>query len=58
MPTLSGSVDFNQTRNEIVTDSLVLLGAFAAGFLWSVEPMHRRLDITIDEPVFRRRVWL
>ena len=27
MPTLSGSVDFNQTRNEIVTDSLVLLGA-------------------------------
>ncbi len=31
MPTLSGSVDFNQTRNEIVTDSLVLLGAFEEG---------------------------
>ena len=31
MPTLSGSVNFNQTRNEIVTDSLVLLGAFGEG---------------------------
>jgi hypothetical protein len=31
MPTLSGSVDFNQTRNEIVTDALVLLGAFEEG---------------------------
>ncbi len=31
MPTLSGSVDFNQTRNSIVTDSLVLLGAFEEG---------------------------
>ena len=31
MPTLSGSVNFNQTRNEIVTDSLILLGAFGEG---------------------------
>ena len=31
MPTLSGSVNFNQTRNEVVTDSLVLLGAFEEG---------------------------
>jgi hypothetical protein len=31
MPTLSGSVDFNQTRNGIVTDALVLLGAFEEG---------------------------
>jgi hypothetical protein len=31
MPTLSGSTDFNQTRNEIVTDSLVLLGAVEEG---------------------------
>ncbi len=31
MPTLSGSVNFNMTRNEICTDSLVLLGAFAEG---------------------------
>ncbi len=31
MPTLSGSVDFNQTRNEIVTDALILLGAIEEG---------------------------
>ena len=31
MPTLSGSVDFNQTRNEICTDSLILLGAVEEG---------------------------
>ncbi len=31
MPTLSGSSNFNQTRNEIVTDSLILLGAIAQG---------------------------
>ena len=31
MPTLSGSVNFNMTRNEVVTDSLVLLGAFEEG---------------------------
>ena len=31
MPTLSGSVDFNQTRNEIVADSLILLGAIEEG---------------------------
>ncbi len=31
MPTLSGSVDFNQTRNAICTDSLVLLGAIEDG---------------------------
>ncbi len=30
MPTLSGSVDFNMTRNEIVTDALILLGAIEA----------------------------
>lgn len=31
MPTLSGSVDFNQTRNELCTDALVLLGAYGEG---------------------------
>lgn len=31
MPTLSGSTDFNMTRNAIVTDALVLLGAFEEG---------------------------
>jgi hypothetical protein len=31
MPTLSGSVNFNQTRNEIVADALVLLGAIEEG---------------------------
>ncbi len=31
MPTLSGSVDFNQTRNELVTDALILLGAIEEG---------------------------
>ncbi len=29
--TTSGSVDFNQTRNEIITDSLVLLGIYDPG---------------------------
>lgn len=28
MPTLSGSVDFNMTRNQICTDALILLGSF------------------------------
>lgn len=31
MPTLSGSVDFNQTRNAIVADALILLGAIEEG---------------------------
>ena len=31
MPTLSGSVDFNMTRNAICTDSLILLGAVEEG---------------------------
>ncbi len=37
MPTLSGSVDFNQTRNEIVTDSLILLGTIEQGETPSAE---------------------
>lgn len=37
MPTLSGSVDFNQTRNEIVTDALILLGAIEEGETPSAE---------------------
>lgn len=37
MPTLSGSVDFNQTRNEIVTDSLILLGVIEQGETPSAE---------------------
>lgn len=28
---LSGSIEFNQTRNTIITDALVLIGAFGAG---------------------------
>ena len=37
MPTLSGSVNFNQTRNELVTDSLILLGAIEQGEAPSAE---------------------
>ncbi len=31
MPTLSGSTDFNQSRNSIVTDALILLGSMEQG---------------------------
>ena len=31
MPTLSGSVNFTQTRNEIATDALILLGSIQQG---------------------------
>lgn len=37
MPTLSGSVDFNMTRNDIVTDALILLGAIEQGETPSAE---------------------
>lgn len=37
MPTLSSSVDFNQTRNEIATDALILLGAIEQGETPSAE---------------------
>lgn len=37
MPTLSGSVDFNQTRNELITDALILLGALEQGDTPSAE---------------------
>ncbi len=37
MPILSGSVNFNMTRNEIATDSLILLGAIEQGETPSAE---------------------
>lgn len=39
MPTLSGSDNFNQTRNAIITDALVLLGAFAEGVTPNAEAL-------------------
>lgn len=37
MPTLSGSANFNMTRNEIATDALILLGAIEQGETPSAE---------------------